>query len=35
VGSFILKVNPVREEEEEKVEEATPAVSTVPGLGSD
>jgi PTS system mannitol-specific IIC component len=33
VGSFILRVNPVREEEGE--EEATAAVSAVPGLASD
>lgn len=32
VGAFILRVNPVRETEEE--EEATGAVSAVPGLGS-
>jgi len=31
VGAFILRVNPVREAEEE---EATAAVSAVPGLGS-
>jgi len=32
VGSFILRVNPVREEEAE--EETTVAVSAVPGLGT-
>jgi PTS system mannitol-specific IIC component len=37
VGSFILKVNPVHEEEEEgqKAEETPAVVSPVPGLGSD
>jgi PTS system mannitol-specific IIC component len=35
VGSFILKVNPVREESEEGEAEATTAMSAVPGLGSD
>jgi mannitol PTS system EIICBA or EIICB component len=35
VGSLILKVNPVREEVEEKAEETAPAISAVPGLGSD